>query len=119
LPEGRASERPVPEKERGDPLFISVDADVIKDGLLTPCAKVVYAAICANVDPGTRCALIKISHIAWEAGCSMRTAQVSLKALADRGVIECETRYSGNAQIENFYRAVGNRAKCYADSELK
>ena len=105
---------PAPNGNR-DASFVIVDMDVIRDSSLSPSAKAVYAAICANVDSGTRSSFIKVSSIVRDAGCSRRTAQESLKALKDRGVIEYEPRYSGEAQIESFYRGIGHRARCYAN----
>jgi hypothetical protein len=95
--------------------FALVDIEVIRDESLAPCAKAVYAVICIHANPETRTASLKVSVIAREAGCCKRTAQESLKALADRGVIECETRFDENRQAANLCRVIGYKAKCYAD----
>ncbi|MDR1510809.1 MAG: helix-turn-helix domain-containing protein [Synergistaceae bacterium] len=107
----------IPESE-----FVGVDARVLKDELLAPSAKVVYAAICARAGSDARETSLRISDIAREACCSRKTAQESLKALALRGVIETEPRFNGNRQTANFYRIIGHRAECYenrADSHTE
>ncbi|MDR1508625.1 MAG: helix-turn-helix domain-containing protein [Synergistaceae bacterium] len=99
--------------ENQEPDFILVDAKVMRDGALSPNAKMVYMAVSvrANADTGT--ASLKISDIAKEACCAKRTVHESLKALTLRGVIDIEQQFDGNRQAANRYHVVGHKAKCY------
>jgi hypothetical protein len=98
--------------ENQEPEFICVDATVMRDGALSPSAKVVYMAIFAHADADTGTVSLKVADIAKESCCAKRTVQESLKALAQRGVIDIEQRFDGNRQAANLYRVVGHKSKC-------
>lgn len=97
----------------GDFWFACVDLKVIRDKTLTPCDKAVFAVICAHVDIRTRSTPLAVKTIAEEAGCGIRTAQKSIAALVERGVLERVERFRDGRQITSAYRIVGHRADCY------
>ena len=97
--------------------FAYVDLQVIKDRTLSPCDKAVYSVICAHANIQTRACPLKIKTIALEANCSERSVQLSLKALAERGVIERTERFENGKQKASVFRIVGHRAACYMGAE--
>jgi hypothetical protein len=96
--------------------FACVDIQVIRDRMLSPCDKAVYAVICSHVNVETRSCPLRIRTIAEEAKCSVRSVQESLKALVERGVIERMPRFENGKQKASIYRIVGHRAQCYNNS---
>jgi hypothetical protein len=96
------------------PEFIRVDARVMRDGALSPSAKMVYMAISAHADTDTRTTSLKVSDIAKGSCCARRTVQESSKTLALCGVIEVKPHFEGNRPTANRYCVIGSRAKCYA-----
>ncbi|MDR3230136.1 MAG: helix-turn-helix domain-containing protein [Synergistaceae bacterium] len=97
--------------------FACVDLEVIKDKTLSTCDKAVFAVICAHVNVQTRSCPLRVKTIAEEANCCVRRVQESLKALAERGVIERVECFENGKQKASVYKIVGHRALCYRDAE--
>jgi hypothetical protein len=100
-------------REQSDFWFACVDIEVIRDKSLNPCDKAIFAVICSYANVQTRRWVLKVRTIAEDAGCGVRTAQKSLQALVDRGVIERTVRFENGKQKASLYRIIGHRAKCY------
>ncbi|MDR3165290.1 MAG: helix-turn-helix domain-containing protein [Synergistaceae bacterium] len=100
-------------REQSDFWFACVDIEVIHDKSLNPCDKAIFAVICSYANVQTRQWVLKVQTIAETAGCGVRTAQKSLQALIDRGVIERTVRFENGKQQASLYRVIGHRAKCY------
>jgi predicted transcriptional regulator len=100
-------------REQSDFWFACVDISVIRDTSLSPCDKAVFAVICSYVNIQSRHWILKVQTIADAAGCGIRTAQKSLQALVNRGVIERISRFENGKQKASTYRIIGHRAKCY------
>jgi DNA-binding Lrp family transcriptional regulator len=93
--------------------FACVDLMVLKDKALSPCDKTVFSVICGHVNVHTRSCPLRVKTIAEEVGCSVRSAQESLKALVDRGVIERLERFENGKQQASVYKIIGHHAPCY------
>jgi hypothetical protein len=90
-----------------------VDTEVLKDKTFSPCDKTVYSIICVHASPQTRECALKVKTMAEETNCSIRSVQESLKALAQRGVIERRENFENGQQKASIYRIVGCLASCY------
>ena len=97
--------------------FACVDIDVMRDKILSPCDKAVFAVICTHVNVQTRDCPLRVKTIAEETNCSVRSVQESLKALVARGVIERIERFENGKQKASVYKIVGHRALCYRGTE--
>ena len=80
---------------------------VIKDKFLKPRDKAVFMVLYVNADCETRTAILSMKTIAYETGCSERSALNAVNTLVKRGVIERNPRFEGNRQSANSYRIVG------------
>ena len=98
--------------------FACVDIEVIRDKTLSPCDKAVFAVICTHVNVQTRDCPLRVKTIAEEANCSVRSAQESLKALTERGVIERVECFENGKQKASIYKIVGHRAQCYRGADF-
>ena len=99
-------------------LLAWVDIEVLKDRTFSPCDKTVFSIICSHVEPQTRECALKVKTISEETNCSVRSVQESLKALAQRGVIEREERFENGQQKASVYRVIGCLATCYKNAAL-
>ncbi|MDR1510429.1 MAG: helix-turn-helix domain-containing protein [Synergistaceae bacterium] len=68
---------------------------------------------CTHADVWTRKTPLSVKTLADETGCGIRTAQKSIKALIERGVLERKEQYKGGRQTESLYRLIGHDAPCY------
>lgn len=94
--------------------FACVDREVAVDPTLSPIDKAVFAVLCAHADNDSRECYLKVATIAYEAGCSERSVQNSLKKLEELGIIERKARFENNKQLSSLYRIIGYKAPCYA-----
>ncbi|MDR1514980.1 MAG: helix-turn-helix domain-containing protein, partial [Synergistaceae bacterium] len=99
--------------QKSDFWYARVDIPVIKDAKLSPCDKAAYAVFCAHANVKTRETPISVKTLADETGCGIRTAQKSIKALIERGVLERKEQYEDGRQTTSLYRLIGHNALCY------
>ena len=97
--------------------FACVDIEVIRDKTLSTCDKAVFAVICTHVNVQTRDCPLRVKTMAEEANCSVRSVQESLKALAERGVIERVECFENGKQKASIYKIIGHRAFCYRGAD--
>lgn len=95
--------------------FACVDGKVARDPTLSPFDKAVFLVLCSHADTDNRECYLKVKTIAYEAGCSERSTQKSLKTLTERGIIERKERFEDNRQLPSLYRIIGEKAPCYAE----
>ncbi len=90
--------------------FARVDIAVLRDGSLKPNDKAVYGVICSHADVKIGTAILSVETIAKETNCGKRTAQISIKKLVARGLIEREERFVDGRQIACLYRLTSRNA---------
>jgi DNA-binding Lrp family transcriptional regulator len=100
-------------RDSSDFWFSCVDFKVVWDRRLSMCDKMVFTVICTHVNIRTRECPLRVKTIAEEAGCSVRSVQESLKALAQYGIIERVECFENGKQKASVYKIIGHRAPCY------
>jgi predicted transcriptional regulator len=95
------------------------DTEVLKDKTFSPYDKTVYSIICAHANPQTRECALKVKTIAEDTNCSIRSVQESLKALAQRGVVERRENFENGQQKASIYKIIGCLASCYRDTDAE
>ena len=92
--------------------FARVDRKVIMDQSLSSRDLHIYVVLCAEAGR-ERSVSLTVKEIGEMAACKERTTQMSLKKLAERGLIERIERFENGFQRMTTYRLIGCQAECY------
>lgn len=97
--------------------WVCVDICVLRDKDLSPLTKAVYAVLCTFASTTGRTCYPKVSTLAEETGCSVRSTQEALKALEAKDYLRRTERFRGSKQISSEYEMLGHRGAESASPE--